>query len=217
MRSTYNQNLKCPDNVKKRLEGYKKTNPNLYKLWALGEYAEMKGVIFKNWDVVSEAPAGVDCAGYGLDFGFSSDPAACVKVWINSMEIWVEGILYSTDLTNDDLYDKLKGRIGQYDRIICDSAEPKTKEDLYRKGFKRIEGVKKRANYKAEMANILNGYKIHLIAGDMDLQREFSTWSWDEDKTGKLLPRPKDGNDHYIDAFIMLCHERIGRKSSVLY
>ena len=57
------------------------------------------------------------------------------------------------------------------------------------------------------MANILQGMKIHLIAGSTDLQREFSTWSWDEDKTGKLLPKPKDGNDHAIDALIMLLHD----------
>jgi phage terminase large subunit len=218
MRTTYLNNAKCPEHVKRRLEGYKETNPALYKLWALGQYAEMKGVILSNWDVVLNVPEGVEELGNGLDFGFSEDPAACVKVWANSSDIWVKGLLYSTGLTNDELYDKLVlAGVDAYDVIIADSAEPKSIEDLYKRGLLRIEGVKKHKNYKAEMANILMGYKIHLIDGDTDLQREFSTWCWDEDKTGKLLPRPKDGNDHYMDALIMLCSEKLGNGSSVVY
>jgi len=218
LRTTYKNNEYCPENVKKRLEGYKNTNPALYKLWALGLYAEMKGVIFKNWDIAKQVPDGVDELGIGLDFGFSSDPAACVKVWANSTDIWIKGLVYSTDLTNDELYDKMVlAGVDQYDLIIADSAEPKSREDLFRRGFYRIEKVNKKPNYKAEMVNVLSAYKIHLIDGDTDLQREFQTFSWAEDKTGKLLPKPKDGNDHYIDAFIMLCHERIGVTSNIVY
>lgn len=213
LKTTYIDNAFCPDHVKRRLEGYKETNPDLYKLWALGEYAELKGVILTGWDIVSSVPEGVDCLGYGLDFGFSSDPAACVQVWGNSTDLWVQGKLYSTGLTNEELFAKLTERqIGTNDLIIADSAEPKSIESLFRSGLRGIRGAKKRANYKAEVANILRGYKIHLIDGDTDLQREFSTWSWDEDKTGKLLPRPKDGNDHYIDALIMLIHEHRGSR-----
>lgn len=208
LKTTYRQNAYCPEKVKTRLEGYRETNPNLYKLWTLGEYAEMKGVILKGWDVVPEAPDGVQLIGYGLDFGFSSDPAACVKVWGNKDEIWVKCICYSTDLVNRELYEKLAGHgVLATDKVIADSAEPKSIEDLYRLGLRGIRGVKKRANYKAEMANILQGMRIHVVAGSTDLQRELSTWSWDEDKTGKLLPRPKDGNDHAIDALIMLLHD----------
>lgn len=211
VRTNYAHNLFCPEHVKKRLEGYKKTNPALYKLWTLGEYAEMKGVILKGWDIVKSAPDAKELIGHGLDFGFSEDPAACVKIWGDRKEIWVKGLLYSTGLTNDELHTKLvDAGIGGIDKIIADSAEPKSIEDLYRRGFRGIRGVKKRANYKSEMANILNGMKIHLIAGDTDLEREVSTWCWDEDKTGKLLPRPKDGNDHYIDAIIMLMHNYRG-------
>ena len=60
------------------------------------------------------------------------------------------------------------------------------------------------------MVNELRGYNIHLIEGDIDLQKEFSTYSWARDKQGKQLPKVQDGNDHYIDAFIMLMHDRKG-------
>ena len=211
MKTTYKHNLKCPENRKKRLEGYKHTNPALYKLWARGEYTEIKGVILTGWDVVKSVPESADLIGNGLDFGFSEDPAACLRVWGNKKEIWVKGLVYCTGLTNSELHDRMRQRgVDTHDKTVADSAEPKSIEDIFRIGLRGIRGVKKRANYKAEMAQILQGMTIHLVDGDIDLQREFSTWSWDEDKTGKLLPRPRDGNDHYMDALVMLMHDYRG-------
>lgn len=211
LRTTYKNNEHCPEHVKKRLEGYKKTNPALYKLWALGQYAQLQGVILDNWDVVQSVPDGVDCIGYGLDFGFSQDPAACVKVWCSKEDLYIQGLVYSTGLSNRELYDMMKSKgVADYDKIIADSAEPKSIDELHRLGFKGIKGAKKRANYKADMANNLKSYRIHLVAGDTDLQREFGTWSWEKDKNGKDLPRPADGNDHYMDAVIMRMHEYRG-------
>lgn len=207
LKTTYQHNAFTPDHVRQRLEGYRFTNPTLYKLWALGDYTEIKGAILTNWDEVSAVPPNVDLIGYGLDFGFSSDPAALIAVYGNRQELWLRQLIYSTGLTNRDLADRmrLKG-LTATSRIVADSAEPKSIEDLFREGFKGIKGVKKRANYKADMALVLQGYTIHIISGSNDLKREIQTWSWDEDKTGKLLPVPRDGNDHLIDAMIMLMH-----------
>lgn len=211
MRTTYKDNLKCPEHVKKRLEGYKKTNPALYILWAKGEYTEIEGVVFKNWDIVQKIPEGLDDPGYGLDFGFSNDPAACLRVWYNSSEIWLQGLIYHTDMTNQMLHAKLTAQgVKKYDEIIADSSEPKTIRDLYDMGLLGIKGVKKKPNYKEDMTKVLQGYTIHLLDGDIDLQREFSTLSWKKDKTGKQLPKLQDGNDHYTDALIMYAYKNIG-------
>jgi len=211
LRTTYVHNEHCPDHVKKRLEGYKETNPALYKLWALGQYAELQGVILDNWDVVQTVPDGIKSLGYGLDFGFSQDPAALVQLWLHNDDLYIKGLVYSTGLSNRELYDKMiSAGVGKNDIIVADSAEPKSIDELYRLGYRGIRGAKKRANYKADMANNLKSYRIHLVDGDVNLKREFSTWSWEKDKTGKDLPRPADGNDHYIDAVIMRMHEYRG-------
>jgi phage terminase large subunit len=210
MRTTYQDNKKCPEHVKRRLEGYKVTNPALYKLWAKGEYTEIEGVVFSNWDIVQEIPEGLDDPGYGLDFGFSNDPAACLKIWYNSTNIWIKGIVYSTSLTNQELYDIMKSKeIGEFDEVIADSAEPKSIKDLNNMGLHNIKGAKKRPHYKEDVVQVLQGYAIHLLDGDTDLQREFSTYSWQRDKTGKQLPKLQDGNDHYIDALIMHANKKL--------
>ena len=213
LRTSYQHNAFTPDHVIKRLEGYKHTNPSLYKLWTLGEYTEIKGAILKNWDVAPAVPPGAPFIGYGLDFGFSQDPVALLAIWGNRNEIWIKGLVYSTGLTNRDLAKKMhKLGIGPYDRIIADSAEPKSIEDLFREGFRGIRGVKKRANYKEDMANVLQGVKIHIIDGFTDLRREISIWSWDEDKNGKLIPKIRDGEDHLMDAMVMLMHDYRGER-----
>ena len=213
LKTTYLHNKFVPAHVKTRLEGYKTTNPALYKLWTKGDYTEVKGAILKNWDEVNGVPAGAPFVAYGLDFGFANDPAACLKVWATREDIWLKGLVYSTGLTNRELVVKMQYLgVGVNDKIIADSAEPKSIEDLFRSGFRGIRGVKKRANYKADMALVLQGYKIHIVSGDIDLKREIATWSWDEDKTGKLLPKPRDGNDHYMDSMVMVMHDYRGDK-----
>lgn len=213
LKTTYQHNKFTPPHVATRLEGYKITNPPLYKLWALGDYTEIKGAVLKNWDEVPCVPSNIDLIGYGLDFGFSEDPCAMLAVYGNRNEIWLEGQIYSTNLTNRDLIKRIQElKIDPLSRIVADSAEPKSIEDLFRSGLRGIRGVKKRANYKEDMANVLQGYKIHIVAGDGDLKKEISTWSWDEDKNGKLIPKLRDGGDHYMDCLVMLLHDYKGSK-----
>jgi len=90
------------------------------------------------------------------------------------------------------------------------SARPDIISDLYRLGLLGIKPVKKRANYKEDVATRLQGYTIHLIEGDTDFIREISTYSWARDKNGKQLPKLQDGEDHLIDALIMRLHEFTG-------
>lgn len=218
LRTWYKHNRFCPEATKKVLEGYKKTNPEKYKLWALGEFTRVEGLVFRNWDTVASVPEVIvsDSLGVGLDFGFSSDPSAAVRVWIreDTREIWLKQLVYSTDLVNEDLYNALKSAgVEDYEEITGDAARPDIIEDLYRRGLYGIHPVKKKSNYKEDVATRLQGYTIHLIEGDTDLIREFSTYAWARDKNGKQLPKLQDGDDHGIDAFIMKMHEHRGAVS----
>lgn len=158
-------------------------------------------------------PDSADFIAYGLDFGFSNDPCGLLGVWGNRDELWLKELVYSTGLTNRDLAHKMHEMgIKSHDKIVADSAEPKSIEDLFREGFRGVRGVKKRANYKADMAHVLQGYKIHICQGSTNLKREIQTWSWDEDKNGHLLPVPRDGNDHLCDPLVMVMHDYRGDK-----
>ena len=213
LRTWYKDNAFCPEATVKVLEGYKETNPEKYKLWALGEFTKLEGVVYTNWDIVKDVPAGVQSIGCGLDFGFSADPAACVRIWLHKEELYLKQLVYNTDLTNTDLVRAMKeAGVSENETITADSAEPKSIEDLKRAGFRMIRGVQKRANYKEDMANRIRSYKIHIIEGSTDLIREISTYSWARDRMGKQLPKLQDGDDHALDAMLMRMHDYLDNK-----
>lgn len=210
LRTWYKDNRFCPPETIRVLEGYKTTNPEKYKLWALGESTTVEGAVFDNWDIVEKVPEEIqyDSFGVGLDFGFSNDPSAAVRGWVLNNEIWLKLLVYKTGLHNEMLFNELvTAGVTEYDLVPADSSRPDIIEDLHRRGLQGIKGVKKHGGYKEEVANRLKSYKIHLIEGDTDLIREFSTYSWARDKNGKQLPKLQDGDDHGIDATIMLIHD----------
>jgi phage terminase large subunit len=215
-RSNYKANVYTPKKYIDILEGYKYSNPPLYKMWVEGLFATVEGVILTSWRVVSETPPAKGLIGYGLDFGYSNDPAAMTKVWINEAEriLWIKPLVYQTGLTNADLITAIGAHASKLDRIIADSAEPKSIEEIYRAGFRRIEGAKKRANYKSDMANVLQGYEIRIVDGGYTdkARNELSTWAWMKDKNGNQLPKPTDGNDHIIDSIIMAVHQHLDKR-----
>lgn len=209
LRTWYKDNAFCPEATKKVLEGYKETNPDKYKLWALGEYTQVTGAVFHSWDIVPDVAPEVKpvCLGVGLDFGFSNDPTAAVRVWCreSTHEIWVQQLVYLTGLFPDTMADKLsESGVIETDDITADSARPDIIDDLYRRGFPGIKGVEKHTGYKEEVVNQLQAYKIHIVEGSTDAIREFSTLCWARDKNEKPLPKLQDGDDHTTDCLIMV-------------
>ncbi|WP_460993994.1 terminase large subunit, partial [Staphylococcus aureus] len=70
----------------------------------------------------------------GLDFGFSSDPAALPLSHYDSTRktIYIYKELYETGLTNDILAERVKEITDS--RVTCDSAEPKSIQELNNNG-----------------------------------------------------------------------------------
>ena len=210
LRTWYKDNAFCPEPTIKVLEGYKETNPEKYKLWALGEFTKLEGVVFENWGIVASIPESIkyDKSTIGLDWGYASDPAAASRVWIHENDIYIQQLVYKTGLFNEDLFKELKeAGVTENDEIIADCSSPMSIDDLKRKGFNGIRGNKKSANYKEDTANIIKSFRIHIIEGSTDLIREMSTYSWCRDKNGKQIARLQDGDDHLIDGLIMVCAE----------
>ena len=223
LRTWYKNNRWCPKETKDLLESYEQTNPLKYKLWALGEYVTMEGTVFTynegpgpGWDIVKAVPPELlpESIGVGLDFGFSNDPSAACRLWVREREIWVKQLVYKTGLHNDALYAALVAAgVQEYEPVIADSARPDIISDLHRLGLFGIEDVKKKANYKEDVATRLQGYKIHFIEGDTDAIREVSTYAWARDKNGQQLPKLQDGDDHAMDAITMRMAEFTGGHS----
>ena len=143
--STYKDNLENIDPTKvAEWERMKDIDPEYYEHHILGNWREaFEGKIYRDWIFDYNPPEDAEVL-YGIDYGYSNDPTACVKILRKGKDIWLKEILYKTGLTNQDLYIVLSNKgVGDRDTIVADSSEPKSTEELRRAGFKRITLSKK--------------------------------------------------------------------------
>jgi len=197
--TTYKDNAFLDANYASTIERLKETNPSAYRIYGLGEWGIVQGVVFERWDI-QDIPENAKLLGYGLDFGYSNDPTALIAVYRRGDELWLDEVVYQTGLTNQDLGAMMKSiGLRMNDEIIADSAEPKSIEELYRMRF-NVHPCKKGADSIRNGINAMKEYKINLTPRSVNLQREFSSYSWKQDKNGRWLAEPLDMFNHGIDA-----------------
>ena len=193
--TTYKDNIENIDPKKiVEWERMKELDPEYYAHHILGEWTEgVIGRIFTGWEL-EKAPAGLDVT-YGLDFGYASDPAALVKVTTHNGKMWLEQMIYETGLTNEDIHQRMV-RLGipKNAQIIADSAEPKSIEELKRKGW-RIQAAYKGPDSIRIGIDKIKQYQVYIHPDSDDLKKEYELYSW---KAG--TDKPIDMHNHAIDA-----------------
>ncbi len=184
-----------------RLKQAAADNPNFHRVYFLGEWGELEGVIF-NWDVVPLPAIAFDEIIYGGDFGYSVDPSALVKIYRRADEFWIEELLYQTGLTNPALAEAAL-RLGVPPRAesYWDSAEPKSIQELKNCGLNAKPSLKGPDSVRASIDFLLS-LKIHIVEGSPNLSKEVRSYVRKMDKDGNFLPEPIEHDDHAIKAAI---------------
>jgi len=207
--SNYKNNSFLPKSLIKEIEYLQQTDKEFWKIYGLGEYGNISGLVYENVKYVDSMP---DCrlVAYGLDFGYSIDPSACVAVYRKDDQLYLKEIIYERELTNQDLAERLRPIIGR-DEVICDSAEPKSIEEIYRLGLNTKPATKGRDSILNGI-DILKRFKINVV-NSSNLRREFRTYKWATDKNGNSLQKPI-GSDHLLDAlrYVALIHLKQNNK-----
>ena len=207
---TYKDNEALEPAIVKEIEAAQyKDDPywqNWWKVYGLGQVGSLQGTIFNNWEQVDKMPDSFKWKGYGLDWGFSNDPTAFVEVCEFDDKIWINEILYETQLTNSDLAERLK----DYKRweTIADSAEPKSIEDLRRFGF-RIRPCKKGADSVRAGIQKMQQKKLMVTKNSTNIIKELRGYQWKDEKDGV----PIDNLNHALDAIRYICSEKINARS----
>lgn len=211
---TYQDNEGLPDTIKKEIEKaqYKAYfNPagnifadaniknkywdNWWKVYGMGLLGSLEGVIFNNWNQIDDLPEDARLIGIGLDFGYSNDPTAIVGIYKWNDKRVLHQMCYETGLLNDQIAAKLPN----YSRVWADSAEPKSIEEIRRKG-KDIKGCKKGPDSIIYGVQIMQKQDYLITKSSVELIKEFRQYCWDVDKDGKRLNKPVDAFNHGIDA-----------------
>lgn len=188
-------------------ERMRQTNPRRYKVAGLGEWGVVEGLIFENWREerfsLSEVReiAGIETA-FGLDFGYTNDPSAlfCGFVDLDGRRIFVFDEMYKKGMSNTAIAETIKQMGYAKERIVGDSSEPKSIDELKRQGIRRIRGARKGKDSVMHGIQWLQSFEIIIHPRCEAFLTEISNYSWKKDRFGKALNQPEDDNNHLIDA-----------------
>ena len=166
-------------------------------VYILGEIGNLEGVIFNNWKSIDSIPEDARLLGYGLDFGYTNDPTSIVEVYKwNELRILNE-ICYNKGLSNSQIAKIITTKLPCY----CDSAEPKSIDELKSYGIKAI-GVTKGADSINFGIQTIQQNEYLVTSKSTNLIKELRKYAWDKDKkTGDKLNKPIDSFNHAIDAW----------------
>jgi phage terminase large subunit len=83
--------------------------------------------------------------GFGLDFEYTNDPSAFVAALVNKelKKIYIFDEHYEGALTNDKIAEIIKKKSYAKEKIIADSSEPKSIDEIRGYGINRIRAAEK--------------------------------------------------------------------------
>ena len=201
IKSTYLDNPFLPDETIKEIERLRELDSNYWKIYGLGDMAQPTETIFRNFEIANNVPSEASLVAIGMDFGYSNDPTAIVEVYKLNDNLYINELIYSTGLTNQDIAQKLKElNISRQTEIIADSAEPKSIEELHRLNF-NVKGARKGADSVNMGIDVMRRFKLHITKKSTNALNEFKYYKWTTDKNGKVINKPASNQqDHILDA-----------------
>lgn len=189
---------------------------NWWRVYGLGQIGSLQGVVFDNWQQVDSIPLDATLVGYSMDFGFTNDPTTLVGMWKSDGKLWVDELLYRTNMTNNDIGNFLKSIDFGRNELICDSAEPKSIEELYRQGFNAKPSVKGADSIKMGI-DTLKRYELMVTKRSTNLIKELRAYQWETDKEGKLTGKPIDSHNHLLDPLRYIALLKLNNRPSGRY
>lgn len=188
-------------------EWMKQHKPRRYRVEGLGDWGIAEGVIFEDWEErdfdpkeIAKRPGVV--ATFGLDFGYTADPTAYLAVLVDkkNRELYIFDEHYERGMLNNEIAEMIKYKGYAKERIIADSAEPKSIEEIRRYGISKIKPAQKGKDSVLNGIQFIQQFKIYVHPKCVNTIVELNNYVWDTDKDGKMINQPIDDYNHLMDA-----------------
>lgn len=201
--STYLDNRFIDAAYHARMERRKKVDPEGYRIYGLGEWGEIGGLILSNY-IIEDFDTSLDRFDYMVtaqDFGFHH--ANCIgEVGFKDGELYMCKELYEYEKDTAELIQlAAKKEFNKSLTMWCDSAEP-DRIKMWRKAGYKAMPVKKEPNSVKAQIDYLQQHRIHIHPSCVNTIKEIQQWKWHKDeKTGEYTDEPVPIMD---DAMAML-------------
>jgi len=216
--TTYKDNKFLSKDLVYEIERMKLKDPDYWRVYGEGQKAIFSArQIFNNWNFInySDFPEfDINNDGIiGIDFGFSNDPTAIVIGFKKNDKLFFHELLYNKGMTNDEIAEFIKA--SGYEQVICygDSAEPKSIEEIKRKGLYINPARKGQGSVNAGIS-LLKEYEIYISKESLNIVKEYHSYYWTEMKDGTIINKPLDRMNHCMDAMRYLTFSSFGKQQN---
>lgn len=180
-----------------------KGNYELWKVYARGLTGNITGVIFPNWVIIDEADFPKDAEQdwiFSIDFGYTNDPTALVKICKIANTLYIKELGYETGMTPITIKQILVAN-GYKDTmpLYCEHDADMTRI-LRNLGVSAYMARKGQGSINAGI-ELINTYEVKYPHTSKNLHRERGMYIWERRKdNGELTNMPVEINNHIMDA-----------------
>ncbi len=216
--TTFRDNEFLAPQIREKILSYEPTPKNIkrgtaneyrWAVYGMGEVGKLEGLVFPNFKTSNDWPE-YKWRVFGMDFGFTNDPTTLIEIRYAHGELYVKEHIYRKGLTNQDISRLIK-ELEITDKIIADSAEPKSIEELKREGIWVLPAQKGKDSILYGIQR-MNEYTINVHSTSNNLIEEFSSYIWAKDRSGVSTNKPIDDFNHGIDAIRYALTDKVRRK-----
>lgn len=229
--STYLDNRFIDEAYHKRMMRRKERDPDGYRVYGLGDWGELGGLIFTNY-IVEEfdtSPVMFDSMYIGQDFGFNH-ANAILPLGFKDCDVYICDEIYEYEKTTDEIIKIAEGKLDKSLVMWCDSAEPDRIQMWKKAGYYRAQGVKKtpfaeqkvlagvtKKTYINSQIDWLKQRRIHIHPRCVNTIKEIQQWKWKKDKeTNQYIDEPVDIFDDAMAALRYGCTTKMQQRTSLL-
>lgn len=171
---------------------------NWWRVYGLGLLGKMEGQIFVDVGRCYEKDIPDGEMVVGIDFGYTHDPTAVVKLVNVRGTLYMHQLLYKTGVKVQDIVDALyEGGVLETHPVLCDH-DFTAIDDIQKAGFRAMRAHKPAGSVLAGIQALQSVQLVSTYESD-GLHVEEERYFWDQ-KDGKFLNRPIDDYNHAWDA-----------------
>lgn len=207
--TTYQDNRFLEQEYIDTLLEMKERNPVKYDVYALGKWGTTGKKVYENWEVkefnrydLIKEKVKLRSA-VGLDFGYVADPTVLIAALVDeeNREMYIFDEMYQHGLMNDEIAQEIIALGYSRERIIADSAEKKSIDEIKGYGIPRIEPAKKGGGSVMQGIQFINQFKLYVHPKCEKTIDELENYAYKMDRrSGLYLNEPVDSYNHLLDA-----------------
>jgi phage terminase large subunit len=200
--STYKDNPFLDKQTIFEIERLKNTDPNLWRIYGLGELGISEARIFTHFQLCDSLPEVYNRRSFGLDFGYNH-PTALVEVREVDDRYYAKELIYEKGLLNIDLIKRLEAlNIPKEDIIYCDYSRPEHIKEIHDAGF-NAQNADKAVD---KGLDTVKSKEVFVTKDSVNMIKESNSYSYKVTGDGKVLEDPVKVFDDAMDSLRYAIH-----------